>query len=108
MQQTIYDICKQVREQRQMLWNTQKMAESARIDWLESVVQNRAHAAEDPDWEKRLKDMITTARKAATNRKLGIILRGRKGALDRIQMPLHDWYFSLSRGELYHLLMLKE
>ena len=91
-----------VRKQRQELWECQKHGEDLRQDWLSDVARQRAQAAGDPDWEKRLRRMIRRTRESALNRKLTAITKGRRGVLDRIQVPTHLWFFSGKLHELYH------
>jgi hypothetical protein len=69
------------------LWDTQKQCEELRYEWLEKTAQDRARAVGDPDWEKKLTHMKCTALENATNRKLSFLTKGRKGSLDRIQIP---------------------
>ena len=91
-----------VRKQRAELWECQKRGEDLRQDWLASVAQERARAAGDKDWERRLKVMLRRARESATNRKLNVITKGLRGVLDRIQVPTHEWFHSASSNELFH------
>jgi len=91
-----------LRAQRRELWECQKKGEDLRQEWLAMVAQDRARALDDPDWERKLNQMRRTARDNAINRKLGALTKGRRGVLDRIQIPTHDWFFSPSKQELYH------
>jgi hypothetical protein len=91
-----------VRERRRNLWEVQKRCEDSRYAWLETVAQDRSRALGNPDWEKCLNAMKRKVRECATNRKLSILTKGRKGSLDRIQIPTGEWYVSLQKGELYH------
>ena len=79
-----------------------KHSESLRSDWLASVAKDRARAVEDPDWEKKLRDMRRTIKTNALNRKLTAIIKGCRGVLDRVQIPTHDWFYSSDANELYH------
>ena len=87
---------------REQLWETQKSCEDLRYEWLAQLARDRSRASGDPDWEKRLNKMKRTVRENATNRKLSIILKGRRGTLDRIQVPTGQWYYSFSKQEIYH------
>ena len=59
-------------------------------------------AAGDKDWEKRLQEMVWTTTDQSVNRKLGTILKGRRGrALDRVEIPSHNWFLPDSKEELY-------
>ena len=91
-----------IRQQRKKLWECQKRGEDLRQEWLADVARQRAQASGDPDWEKRLRRMIRRTRESALNRKLTAITKGRRGVLDRIQIPTHTWFFSASQHELYH------
>ena len=93
---------RRVRDCRANLWDTQKSCEDLRYEWLEKTAQDRARAANDPDWEKKLNSMKRTALENAMNRKLSLLTKGRKGSLDRIQIPTSTWYFSPTKAELYH------
>jgi hypothetical protein len=93
---------RRVRECHARLWDTQKHCKELRYEWLEKTAQDRAQAAGDPDWEKKLTRMKHTALENATNRKLSILTKGRKGSLDRIQIPTGTWYLSPSKAEIYH------
>jgi hypothetical protein len=99
---SVLDLRRAVRKYRTSLWETQKHCEGLRYEWLERVAQDRAGALHDPDWEKKLNQMKRTARDNATNRKLSYLTKGRKGSLDRIQVPMASWYISPTRSELYH------
>ena len=46
--------------------------------------------------------MIRTACDRASNRKLTNISKGLRSGLDRIQVPVHDWFYSSKAHELYH------
>lgn len=90
-----------VRQQRQHLWECQKRGEDLRQDWLETEARQRAQAAGDEDWERRLKGMRRRIRESAINRKLTSVVKGRRGMIDRIQVPTHTWFFSPSSSELF-------
>ncbi|KAL7524975.1 hypothetical protein ACHAWF_006945, partial [Thalassiosira exigua] len=92
----------EVRRQRKELWNVQKQAEDKRHQWLEEVTKDRARAEGDPDWEQKVKDMARVAKDRAMHRKLTAIIKGRKGVLERVQVPTHDWYYSAHWNEIYH------
>ncbi len=81
---------------------SKKNCEELRYEWLEKTAQDRARAAGDPDWEKKLNRMKRTVLENATNRKLSFLTKGRKGSLDRIQIPTHAWYLSPTKAEIYH------
>ena len=51
------DARKQVRTARQKLWDVQKDATRARIEWLETNAQNISKAAGEIDWEGKMKTM---------------------------------------------------
>lgn len=93
---------REVRSHRQSLWTCQKNCEDLRREWLISIAKDRARITEDNNWESKLKRMITTAKDRAMNRKLTMVTKGPRGALDRIQIPSHDWFFSPKHDELYH------
>ena len=46
--------------------------------------------------------MKRTVQTNALNRKLTAIFKGARGVLDRVQVPIHDWFFSPGLNELYH------
>ena len=93
---------REVRRRRSELWDCQKDAELERDKWLQERAADRARAKDDPDWERKLRDMIRTARDRASNRKLTNISKGLRNGLDRIQVPIHDWFYSPKAHELYH------
>ena len=96
------ELRRQVRSHRTQLWEIQKNCEELRYAWLEQTAQDRSRALGDPDWEKKLTQMKRTAQTAASNRRLDLIVKGRRGVLDRIQVPSGEWYYSPSKRELYH------
>ncbi len=66
---------RRVRDCRANLWDTQKNCEELRYEWLEKTAQDRARAANDPDWERKLTRMKRTALENATNRKLSFLTK---------------------------------
>ena len=47
--------------------------------------------------------MIRFAEERSINRKLSAITKGRNdGALDRIEVATHDWFYSVQMRKLYH------
>ena len=84
------------------LWECQKNAESLRVEGLQKAAQNSAQIAGEQDWERKMNAMIRTTEQNAVNRKLSLITKGRRGVLDRIQIPTHTWFYSPLRRELYH------
>ena len=106
--QTIYNtstestLRTEVRQRRQELWDTQKNCENLRKEWLITIAKDRARATDDPDWERKMKNMIRTAKECAVNRKLTMVTKGTGGVLDRIQIPSHEWFYSPKYDELYH------
>ncbi|KAL3762213.1 hypothetical protein ACHAWU_004751 [Discostella pseudostelligera] len=96
------DLRREVRARRQELWECQKKGEDLRQSWLATIAQDRTRALGDPDWERKLQQMKRKARDNAVNRKLAALTKGRQGALDRIQIPTHDWFYSPTKQELYH------
>ena len=99
---SIKDLRIEVRQRHEELWRCQKNGETLRLEWLQSIAQDRARAAGDPDWEPKLRKMIRTTKENAINRKLSLITKGPRGVLDRIQIPAHDWFFSDRNEEIYH------
>ncbi|KAL7551610.1 hypothetical protein ACHAWF_018082 [Thalassiosira exigua] len=99
---SIKELRREVRRQRMELWEVQKQAESKRHQWLEEVAKDRARAEGDPDWERKLKDMARVAKDSAMHRKVTAITKGRRGVLDRVQVPTHDWYYSPQWNEILH------
>jgi hypothetical protein len=93
---------KTVRQLGKELWECQKAAESLREEGLQKAAQNSARIAAIPDWERKMAAMIKTTKDNAVNRKLSLITKGRRGVLDRIQIPTHTWFYSPSKQELYH------
>ena len=93
---------KEIRERRRELWEAQKICETLRREWLIEVAKDRARASADPDWKKKLTQMIKTTQRCATNRRLTLLTKGTRGILDRIQIPTHDWFYSPRYDELYH------
>jgi hypothetical protein len=96
------DLRRTVRRLGKELWECQKKGETLRLEWLRELAQSRARAAGDPNWEAKMNAMIRTTEANAVNRKLSVITKGRRGVLDRIQIPTHSWFFSPSKRELYH------
>jgi len=79
---TINQCRKAVTARQKALWNTQKNSEDERVEWLKGEAMERAKAAGDEDYEKRLKDMIVVAESRAANRKLKAMMKGTSKALD--------------------------
>lgn len=98
----IHELRKEVRARRQELWEAQKKCETLRREWLVQTAKNRARSSDDKDWKKRLNQMIKTTQRCATNRRLTLLTKGVRGILDRIQIPMHDWFYSPKYDELYH------
>ena len=94
------DVRKEVRNRRNALWEAQKTCETDRANHLREEARRRALAG-DLDEEQELKNMLRIAESRATNRKLTCILKPRSGAIDRIQIPTSEWYYSLANKELY-------
>ena len=59
---------KEVSKRSVALWKSQKTCESERTEWLKKEVKERAAAARDEYWEKRLDQMIRVAESRAINR----------------------------------------
>ena len=97
----IKELRREVHRQRKELWNVQKQSEDKRHQWLEEVAKDRARAEGDPDWEQKLKDMARVTKDRAMHRKLTAIIKGHKGVLERVQVPMHDWYYSAHWNEIY-------
>lgn len=102
MGHTEAELRKIVRRLGRELWNCQKEAENRRIEGLQTAAQNKARRIGTPDWESKMNAMIKTTKENAVNRKLSLITKGRRGVLDRIQIPTHTWLFSSTKQELYH------
>ena len=73
-----------------------------RVQWLEETAKSRAKAAGDPDWERKMKTMIETTEERQINRKLSNVTKGAHRSLDRIQNPVHDWFYSEKEQEIFH------
>ena len=84
------------------LWEAQKNCKSLWLDYLETKAKAHAAAAGDTDWEKRVNTMKQKMKQSAMNRKLTAVTKGRRGALNMIQVPTHDWFYSDTTRELYH------
>ena len=91
-----------VRKFSDILWECQKRGETYRVEWIQTLAQNYARITGDPNWEAKMKSMIRTTEQNAVNRTLSMITKGRRGVLDRIQIPTHHWFYSASKAELYH------
>ncbi len=93
----------EVRKRRQELWDTQKNCKNLRKEWLITIAKDRARATDNPNWERKMKNMIRITKECAVNRKLTMVTKGAGGALDRIQIPTHEWFYSPKYyDELYH------
>ena len=82
-----------------------KVYKARQTEWLETEAKERAVAAGEKDWEKRLEDMVWVAESRAINRKLGTITKtkGRHSqALDWIEASTHDWFHLKKNNEIYH------
>ena len=97
------DIHKEVRKRQAELWETQKQWEAGLIKWLENEVKKQAQAAGVNNWENNLNEMIRVAEERSINRKFTSITKGiNDGALDRIEVATHDWFYSIQTRKLYH------
>jgi len=76
----------------------QKQCEEGRVEWLKEEARRRAEAS-DKDTERVYKDMCRIAETRTINRKLTCILKPRSGAIDRIEIPTHDWFHSAQSNE---------
>ena len=75
--------------------------EPDRIHWIQAELKPKAKQAGDEEWVRGAGQMVRTARERAVNRKLSAVTKGRHSALDRIQIPSHEWYFSKKSNEVY-------
>eukprot|EP01082_Thalassiosira_pseudonana_P012463 g11074.t1 g11074 contig5:6529-7404(+) len=91
-----------VTEMRRDLWEVQKECEERRISWLEGLAQDRARAMVENDWERVMKDMIRKTEERRVNRKLTTVIKGGHTGMNRVQVPLNEWYVSEHSHELYH------
>jgi hypothetical protein len=91
-----------MRLRRESLWECQKNGETLRCLWLRLRAQAIAAAAGDPDYKTRLNQMERKMKANSTNRKLSMITKGRRGALNMIQTPTHDWFLCTATNELFH------
>eukprot|EP01082_Thalassiosira_pseudonana_P005722 g5250.t1 g5250 contig2:87008-89119(+) len=91
-----------VMEMRRNLWEVQKECEERRISWLEGLAQDRARAMVENDWERVMRDMIRTTEERRVNRKLTTVIKGGHTGMNRVQVPLNEWYVSEHSHELYH------
>ena len=96
------ELRKKTRTARKNLWEAQKICTSLRMEYIAGEARARAQAAGDQDWERRLAKMHRKIRENAINRKLTAITKGPRGALRLIQVPRHDWFYSVAKRELYH------
>ena len=100
---TFGDIRRDVRKRRAELWDTQKQFEAGRIEWLEKEGKKRAQEVGDDNWEKNSNEMIRVAKERNIKRKLMAITKGiNTGTLNRIDLAIHDWFYSAQMHELYH------
>ena len=96
------DLRIRMRTSRKHLWEAQKNCESLRLEYLEGEAKANAIAAGDHDWVTRVNTMKRKMKQSAMNRKLTAVTKGRQGALNMIQVPTHDWFYSDTSRELYH------
>ena len=99
---SVKDMRRKVAEASKALRIAQKNAEQEREEWIERLANDRARAAGDLHWEQKMKDMKRTVEDRRINRKLSSVTKGNHRALDRIQVPVHDWFHSAQSNELYH------
>lgn len=99
---TLHDLRKLVRKLGQEQWEIQKTGETHRVEWLRTRAQDVCRVTGDPNWEGKMNAMIRTTEENAVNRKLSAITKGRRGVLERIQVPSHTWFYSPAKHELYH------
>ena len=85
-----------IRTTRAHLWETQKNAYTAQIEWLEQNAQDIAKAAGEVDWKKKMKDMATRAQDRVVNRKMTNAIKGSRRGLNSIKVPQCKWLFSSS------------
>ena len=86
---------------RRALWSVQTEATEKRIEWLEKNAQDIARASGEPDWVKIMKEMARLARERGVNRRMTAAIKGSRAGLDRIEIPDHEWYYSVKTKEIY-------
>jgi hypothetical protein len=52
---------KEVCKRRAALWKSQKVCKEGRVEWLKKEAKERASAAGNKDWEKRVDEMVRVA-----------------------------------------------
>ena len=99
---TINDTKKQLQKAKLHLRDCQRNATELRKQWLESVARWKATNDGDTTAAQTLKIMIQKLQNKQMHLKLSRISKGPRGALDYIEIPTHDWYYSPKTNELYH------
>ena len=97
-----HDLRLRLRYSRKALWECQKNGETLRSEWLARKASAIASALGEADHKARLHKMKKRIQTSAMNRKLSTITKGRRGALNMIQVPAHDWFLCTDTHELLH------
>jgi hypothetical protein len=97
----VRDQYRKVRQARKQLWERQKAHHELRLQWLENLAQIRAELEGVPV-DKKLESMQQAVLTKMVNRKLTRLTKGDHSQLDRIEVPIHNWYYSSKTEELYH------
>ena len=79
----------------------QKEANQKRVEWPGKNAQDIARAAGEIDWTEKMKDMAQLARQLGVNCKMTTAIKGSGQGLNRIEVPLFEWYYSDNTKEIY-------
>jgi hypothetical protein len=93
---------RRVRSSREALWECQKNGDNLRSEWLARKAKAITWALGETDHKARLHKMKWKIQTSAMNRKLSLITKGRRGTLNMIQIPAHDWFLCKDTHELFH------
>ena len=102
MLMTVSQLRKAVTRRRKELWAIQKDCEQRRSNWIATLAEDRARAAGDQDWERKMNTMKKRVDESQINRKLTAITKGQHSQLDLIQIPTGEWYYSEQGNEIFH------
>ena len=98
---TKHKVRKRIHSAQRDLWTAQKEATMQRVAWLEENAQIIAKAADEVDWENKMKDMAALAHERGVDRNMTNAIRGFQRSLDQIEVPLRVWHYSDYGKEIY-------
>ena len=80
----------------------QYKASALRQEWLEANARNVAWGVKELDWQKKMREMVQQEKEREINRnKITVVVKGPHQALDWIEVPTVEWFYSHETKEIY-------